>query len=158
MSQSGETDPGLTSLYPENDTPEEHHQILVRHARQIELGVITSREHYRQIKNLNETLGKTNTLLEQQIEATELDKVDRKLVEARKDFSLKRMTALLGFGGAIVGALGAAAAAYLTRDSKIPDTKPPTAEQVRAYEANQRAAKHEPAPTPEFNAIIDGVK
>jgi hypothetical protein len=155
---SGETDPGLTSLYPEDDTPEEHHQILVRHARQLELGVITAREHYKSIKNLNETLGKTNALLQQQIEARDLEKADQKLVDARRDFSLKRMTALLGFGGAIVGALGAAAAAYLARDSKIPETKPPTAEQVKAYEEHQRAAKHEPVPTPEFNALVDSQK
>lgn len=84
-----------------------------------------------------------------------MEKVDRKLVDARKDYSLKKMTALLGFGGAIVGALGAAAAAYLTRDHEIPVIKPPTAEQVRQYEEHQRAAKHEPVPTPEFNAIVD---
>ncbi|MEI9948275.1 MAG: hypothetical protein WDO74_04675 [Pseudomonadota bacterium] len=48
-------------------------------------------------------------------------------IEARKDHSLKKMTALLGFGGAIVGALSATAAAYLARDSTIPETKPPTA-------------------------------
>jgi hypothetical protein len=158
VSSSGETDPGLVSLYPRSDNPAEHREILTRHARQLELSVIVDRQHYKEIKSLNATMIETNKLLKQQIDEAGMEKATRAIEAARRDHSLKRMTALLGFGGAIVGALGAAVAAYLTHGSDIPVIKPATAAQIRAYDEHERAAKHEPAPTPEFNAIIDSAK
>ena len=158
MSTSGETDPKLVSLYPRSDEPEELRRVATMHARQLEMSVITDQSHYRQIKLLTETLGQTNKLLAQQIQESAMEKAAKALEEAQKNRSLKKQVALIGLAGAIVGVLGAAASTYLSRSSTVPETKPPTAEQVKAYDEHQRAAKHEPAPTPEFNAIVDGAK
>jgi hypothetical protein len=146
VSGSGESDPGLTSLYPESNEPEEHHMVLVRHARQIEMGVVTSRNHWQAIKNLTTTLDRTNALLEQQ----EMREADRALQEARKDHSIKRMTAMLGFGGAIVGALAMVTAAYLTHKSPEPEPVKQLSPAIeKAYEAYQRdvAKRRQPPST-----------
>ena len=158
MTSSGDTDPRLLSLYPKNNSNDELERASNRQARQHEMSVITQQAHYKQIKLLTETLGETNKLLAQQIHESVLEKAVKAGEEAQKNRELKRQVALLGLAGAIVGGLAAATSAYLSRDPKIPEVQPATAEQRKAYEEHERAAKHEPAPTPEFNAIVDSAK
>jgi len=154
----GDFDPKLLDLYPESSEPDEIRHTLVKHARQHEMSLATIQMHYRLLKAQGVTLERLDQNLDQFIAGIEMERAEKKLQEARGEYSLKKMTAILGFAGAVIGSLVTGAVTYLTRESKIPHTDPPTAEQVRAYEEHQRAAKHEPVPTAEFNAIVDGQK
>jgi hypothetical protein len=158
VSASGETDPGLISLYPRSNDPVEHREILSRHARQLELSVIVDKQHYKEIKSLNATLNRTNELLEQQIKETALEKVGKQLDQSNKDLSVKRMTTLLGFLGAVVGALAMIFVAYLSHGTPAPVAKPLSPAVEKAYEDYLHSLAKQTPPTAEYDRIIDAGK
>ena len=150
---SGDFDPKLTSLYPESSDPAEIHHTLVRHARQHEMSLATIQQHYRLLKSQGVTLQRVDDNLRAFIASIEMERVEKKLQEARGEYSLKKMTAILGFVGALVGALATAAVTYATKAA--PEAKPATAEQLKALDKGEALARHEPAPSKAFNAIVD---
>jgi len=52
--------------------------------------------------------------------------------------------AFLGLAAAIAGGLAVATSAYLSREPRLPEVRPPTAAQLKAYDEHERAAKQEP--------------
>lgn len=156
-SPSGHIDPRLVSLYPSSDDPRHLRDIASRHARQIELGVITAKDHYRQIRELNSTLAKTNALLEKQIDMSEAKEVDLKVQNASKERATKLQTAGMSLLAAVIGGLLAFAGSYARSESKTPESPQLSAEQrqeIVRQDRAQRAARGDQPVSSEFERSL----
>jgi hypothetical protein len=148
-------DPRMLELYPNpaNDDPDHIKSVVTLHARQLELGVITAKEQYRQIRALNGNLAKTNSLLETQIKLSEVKTADERVEVAKKERATKLQTAGMSLLAAVVGGLLAFAGSYYGEPDNPPDPPVLSAEQRRQIvieENSKRSARGDQPVSPEY--------
>jgi hypothetical protein len=148
-------DPRMLELYPDpsNDDPDHIKKVVSLHARQLELGVITAKQQYQQIKALNGNLSKTNRLLEEQIELGKIKTADERVTLAKKERTTKLQTAGMSLLAAVVGGLLAFAGSYYGEPDNPPDPPVLSAEQRRQIvieENSKRSARGDQPVSPEY--------